>query len=142
MEYLCSSFAFLIPHNMEPNQFEWTFQSPSLKFHLQVISVLLVKGWCLFAKNFHLHYTNQSYRCEDWIIKAEDRFIPSVILWVEINPLCLYVTMNCNFILFSNLSVSEIKLSAIMLSMIVPAQFPILQRSLLICSPINVWTLK
>ena len=61
-----------MPCNMKPNQFERNFWSLSLQLHLLAIFLLLMKCWCLLTKNYILHHTNQSYRCEDWNMKAED----------------------------------------------------------------------
>ena len=50
MEHFCL-FYFLISYNMEPNQFEWTFWTPSVQLHLAGISLLMVRDWLMLTKN-------------------------------------------------------------------------------------------
>ena len=57
---------------MEPNHFKWIFWSPSSQFPISAILLLLMKGLCPLAKHLIVHHTDQSYRCGEWNITADD----------------------------------------------------------------------
>ena len=116
---------------MHPIQFEWTLWTLFSWLHLSAVSLLLVNGWCLLDKNYILHHNNQSYRCEDWNMKARDLSYPPCHL-VDRDQSTLSLC-NYDFDVIQNLYLHNNRnwtVCLTMMSMVVPVQFLSVQRSL------------